>query len=278
MSEPETIVSTKGVIWARLNKVLAEVEQVKKRGRNNFHNYDYVMEADLTDAIRPLMAKHGLSMTFGTGELRELASGVLAVQCKITLGDVDGNEMIVEMWGTGQDKGDKALYKAYTGAVKYFLYKTFMISTNDDPEKDGEKAAGKPPAAPPPVKPAPTKTPAPAAASTATPAAQPKITKSGEFTVSAMTSQDSTKKPGTKVFQVIIQGGVNGGAIITKTDNAALAQAADNARRAKQRVKATYDVYKDAAVLTAIVVIPAAAHIGENRDPEGDAQEPIIDM
>jgi hypothetical protein len=271
MSDPAEKITEKGVIWARLNKVLAEVEGVKKRGHNNFHNYDYVMEADLTDAIRPLMAKHGLSMTFGTGELRELASGVLAVQCRITLGDIDGNEMIVEMWGTGQDKGDKALYKAYTGAVKYFLYKTFMISTNDDPEKDGKdegKGAGKPPAAAPPKAGAPPSAKAP-----------PPVKKTGEFDVAAVASYDSKKKPGTKAFQVTLKG--DKGAIITKTDNAAVAQAADAARMAKRRVTASYEVYKDAALLVSVVAVTGAP-MGPTAAPPpeepGDAQEPTVDI
>ena len=38
--------------------------------------------------------------------------------------------------GEGMDKGDKAGYKAYTGAVKYYLADTFLVATGDDAEKD----------------------------------------------------------------------------------------------------------------------------------------------
>ena len=34
------------------------------------------------------------------------------------------------------DKGDKAGYKAFTGALKYYLADTFMVATGDDPEKE----------------------------------------------------------------------------------------------------------------------------------------------
>ena len=34
------------------------------------------------------------------------------------------------------DKGDKAGYKAYTGALKYYLANTFMVATGDDVEKE----------------------------------------------------------------------------------------------------------------------------------------------
>ena len=35
----------------------------------------------------------------------------------------------------GADTGDKALYKAYTSGVKYFLLKTFLLPTDDDVEQ-----------------------------------------------------------------------------------------------------------------------------------------------
>ena len=38
--------------------------------------------------------------------------------------------------GIGFDKGDKALYKAKTGAIKYFFATTFLVATKDDPERD----------------------------------------------------------------------------------------------------------------------------------------------
>ena len=38
--------------------------------------------------------------------------------------------------GDGADTGDKGIYKAMTGAEKYFLMKTFLVSTGDDPEAD----------------------------------------------------------------------------------------------------------------------------------------------
>ena len=38
--------------------------------------------------------------------------------------------------GEAIDKGDKAGYKAYTGALKYYLADTFMVATGDDPEKE----------------------------------------------------------------------------------------------------------------------------------------------
>jgi hypothetical protein len=41
--------------------------------------------------------------------------------------------------GYALDEGDKHIYKAYTGAIKYFLINNFMLSTGDDPEMDSPK-------------------------------------------------------------------------------------------------------------------------------------------
>jgi hypothetical protein len=43
--------------------------------------------------------------------------------------------------GEGEDRGDKAAYKAITGATKYWVMKTFLISTGDDPES-GQQPQG----------------------------------------------------------------------------------------------------------------------------------------
>ena len=40
------------------------------------------------------------------------------------------------MSGSGQDAGDKGIFKAISGAQKYALMKAFMIPTGDDPEQD----------------------------------------------------------------------------------------------------------------------------------------------
>ena len=56
---------------------------------------------------------------------------------KFILTDIDtGFYEETVITGEGIDKGDKAGYKAYTGALKYYLANTFMVATGDDPEKD----------------------------------------------------------------------------------------------------------------------------------------------
>jgi hypothetical protein len=54
-----------------------------------------------------------------------------------TFADVDSSEEVVaKVAGQGLDPGDKAPYKAMTGALKYALLQSFLLATGDDPEDE----------------------------------------------------------------------------------------------------------------------------------------------
>jgi len=126
--------------------------KVKKSGYNNYSKYSYVTEADLIDAIRPELIRQGLVITTSvhsfseTGATEDDDNRYASVTLKHVIIDAESGECL-ELFsaGTGADRLDKALYKSYTGAIKYFLLKTFMLSGDDDPENDGgKKPAPKP--------------------------------------------------------------------------------------------------------------------------------------
>lgn len=50
--------------------------------------------------------------------------------------------LTIASYGEGRDRGDKAPYKALTGALKYALIQTFLIATGDDPEHEGSEDGG----------------------------------------------------------------------------------------------------------------------------------------
>lgn len=125
----------------KILKVLEAVERVPKKGYNSFNKYNYVMEADLLDYIRPLMVKYGIIFGFDVEEIKTepCGKGIIAyAKCRFSLVNSENPTERVEsvVWGSGYDTQDKGLYKAYTGATKYFLMKSNLISTGDDPEKD----------------------------------------------------------------------------------------------------------------------------------------------
>lgn len=129
----------------KLARVLSEVHRVPKNGRNDFHNYDYATESDLVDHIRDKLAEQGV-MVFPsvTGhEIAEMQDNrnrtvyLTTVTMQMTMIDGESGDCMTTTWvGQALDNADKGYYKAYTGALKYFLMKTFMISTGDDPEID----------------------------------------------------------------------------------------------------------------------------------------------
>lgn len=136
---------TKKTLVTKLSEVMAQVSHVPKTGRNNFHNYDYATEADIVAAVRQAMAERHLMLmpSVEKTEWRDVPkkSGGSEKLCTLTVkfsvldGDT-GERLDFIVLGEGQDGGDKATYKAMTGATKYALLKLFLIPTGDDPEKD----------------------------------------------------------------------------------------------------------------------------------------------
>lgn len=145
-----------GPLVKKLAKIVGAMKNVQKKGFNSFHKYAYVQEADLTEAVRDLLADTGVFIFASVAEMKKEGT-LTTVMMEFTFADGDtGASFTVRVPGCGDDKADKGVYKALTGAVKYFLMKNFLISTNDDPEADIEtdkraasptKAAAKPKAA-----------------------------------------------------------------------------------------------------------------------------------
>lgn len=118
-------------------RILSEISRVPKAGYNAHHKYHYVTEADLADHIRPLLAKYGISIIFSMENVADLSNDITQVECLITLAD-ESESFQTRVFGRGRDTQDKGIYKAITGAMKYWLFKTFLVSTGDDPETDGK--------------------------------------------------------------------------------------------------------------------------------------------
>jgi hypothetical protein len=137
------------MIASSINNVMREVTHVQKDGQVAFGKtkYKYASEAGFLAALRPAMVKHGLVLMPSCEEIKESGSKVY-VRMSYTLAHTSGavwHEKL-SMWGCGMDSGDKAIYKAETGANKYMLFKLFSIPTGDDPEagKQPEEQAAKP--------------------------------------------------------------------------------------------------------------------------------------
>lgn len=125
-----------------LRKSLKAKGVLKKGATNTFDKYSYFSEAQYKELFTELFSDTGLELSFTeieyltfTGSEKQ-ANGRMP-RLKFILTDIDtGFYEETVITGEGIDKGDKAGYKAYTGALKYYLANTFMVATGDDPEKD----------------------------------------------------------------------------------------------------------------------------------------------
>ena len=125
-----------------IRKALKDKGILKKEGNNTYDKYKYFSEAQYKQLFTELFSEAKLELSFteisyDTFEGSEKQSNGRMPKLKFILTDVDtGYWEETVITGEGIDKGDKAGYKAYTGAVKYYLANTFLVATGDDPEKD----------------------------------------------------------------------------------------------------------------------------------------------
>jgi len=128
----------------KLSAIMKEMGAVGKDSTNDFHKYSYMSHAGLMKVLHPLLVKHGViihphqvavttaeRVTSAKGE--ESAHVIMRIRYVATDGD---SEISVVGVGEGVDKGDKASYKAQTGAHKYALKALFSIPDELDAEGD----------------------------------------------------------------------------------------------------------------------------------------------
>ncbi|WP_243299111.1 ERF family protein [Bacillus litorisediminis] len=136
---------TERKLVSKLSKVMQEVKYIQKRGKNAFHGYNYATESDVAEKVREVLAEQCVIMVpdMKSHTVREHINAkgkteyIVTAEMEFRFIDGEtGEELIFKMYGEGQDAGDKAVYKAITGAQKYALMKVFMIPTGDDPEGD----------------------------------------------------------------------------------------------------------------------------------------------
>lgn len=123
--------------------IMSEVGYVQKLGKNIAQNYKYAGEAQLIEALRPALLKHGVICMPGGVDVIDCTPVIIGekktfrIVAKYTwvyTHVASNTHMQVEVIGEGVDTGDKSAYKAATGALKYALRQPFLIETGDEPE------------------------------------------------------------------------------------------------------------------------------------------------
>lgn len=131
----------------KLVEVYKKVDHIEKRGVNSAQNYKYVKASDLAHAIRNALSELGIyaqvvfdskppyTYTTKSGTVMNMVD----VRCDITFIDADdlnAPPFRTSGLGSGSDTGDKAIYKAQTGAAKYALRNAFLVPDDSDPENE----------------------------------------------------------------------------------------------------------------------------------------------
>lgn len=146
-------------VAAKVQEIMKQVAYAQKDGYNDFNKYHYVSEASLMKQVRQAMIEVGLIAfpSYHVTNVQVIESGkgfrnltTVEASYRLVALDEDGHylgEAYTTTVGQGMDTGDKAIYKAITGANKYLFLKLLLLETGDDPEAttdDGKPTNRKP--------------------------------------------------------------------------------------------------------------------------------------
>jgi len=135
----DTNTTPKNSLAARIARVMLKINRLPKSGHNREFGYKYVQDEDVLDTLRPLLAEEGImilasadsveqtTVTTSTGKstIHTLVHFTFTMICET-------GEMQACKWvGEANDSGDKGVSKAATLAQKYWLLKTFLLSSGD---------------------------------------------------------------------------------------------------------------------------------------------------
>ena len=148
------VVDPKVALLAKLSKIMEATGYLQKDKKNKFDGYMYLSEQKIKEHFSDLLVEHKVmflpketrvvrseATTTNTGKPSRLTE----VESFYAFVDVEtGYEINGMISGQGEDRSDKGIYKAMTGALKYVFINTFLVPAGDDPENDDDQKPEKP--------------------------------------------------------------------------------------------------------------------------------------
>ena len=135
----------------KLLAVSKSIDHMDKDKTNEMIGYKYLSEAKTKEVFKKAFDREGLLFDFSTIEVREYEATptskgnkqfVTIAKGEYNITDVDSDSVAKGFWqGSGIDTGDKGLYKAITGGIKFLLNTKFLVPTGEDLEPEKENAA-----------------------------------------------------------------------------------------------------------------------------------------
>lgn len=133
-------------LLTKLHAVAEAVDYFEKRGYNKHQSYNYVQAVDVVGKMREALLSRKVIVLPGASSAQHLpyagnsnkAAFLTTVDLSYTFYDIETGQSLNVPWvGVGVDTGgDKGIYKAFTGGLKYMLTTTFLVPSSDDPERD----------------------------------------------------------------------------------------------------------------------------------------------
>ena len=148
--KPADALKLRAGLYAKVETISNAIGGLKKEGQASLgggKGYKFITHEQVTEAVRPLFKKHGLSVVFEVLEYNETPWEVIKtyngnetrqqwVRTTITIAaritDTEsGYQETLSFTGAEQDNGGKSMQQAISQAVKYCQFKLFKITEND---------------------------------------------------------------------------------------------------------------------------------------------------
>lgn len=128
--------SAKPSIHTKMVAILGQMGSLVPTGKNSHFRYEYFESTEVAGTFRSLFIKHGLSFMADVVDYDVQPRGAKAMlttmRVLFTITDTETGETVSgHGLGQGDDPGDKGSNKAFAGALKYWLLKTFMVGGED---------------------------------------------------------------------------------------------------------------------------------------------------
>ncbi len=136
--------NNKAELFRKLLKVQRELKPIAETGKNTYQRYSYATALDILEPVKRTCNELGLFIYLDVTE-SAIEPGKARCTVKLTTVDCESGEALSinscgysEDWSYKENRatGDKAIYKAITGATKYAVREMFALASTDDPEKE----------------------------------------------------------------------------------------------------------------------------------------------
>jgi hypothetical protein len=142
-------------LFAKMAAIMGEVDRIAKDGKSSQLPYKFAKDSDVFDTIRAKLAEHRIAFFSETLDAAQdnitsrnnVAGYHTTLSMRFTLACADTGQTMQCLWRAESDSyDDKGTSKAQTLGQKYFLLKTFVLSTGDpkdDPDSVNEEASSR---------------------------------------------------------------------------------------------------------------------------------------